>query len=297
VARYDGPQLLPLEKAAVVLDGVKLTTDIGPEVCLQLGKEEAEQFYTEPCNIINGVNRGGLGWSSQQFHAVAWTTIESALKSKPDMFQLWLLKQFIGICTTRRNMARIQDRLDNKCPNCNQPRETSNLLNQCPEAGRTLLFRDCVASLVSWMNDYNWADAELAYWIGKYLIFQGTQSFTSQVLTGGGGSPQILAVAASQDTIGWTAFLYRKVSKDIGHIQEVHCALSPCRITGEDWMKMLVTHLIQISHSQWILQNFTLHDKHRGYLRLKQQRDLLREVDSLLNTPLEEVPEGSKYLL
>jgi hypothetical protein len=62
-------------------------------------------------------------------------------------------------------------------------------------------------------------------------------------------------------------------------------------------MKMLVTHLIQISHSQWIFWNFTLQDKHRGYLRLKQQRDLLREVDSLLNTSLEEVPEGSKYLL
>ncbi len=73
--------------------------------------------------------------------------------------------------------------------------------------------------------------------------------------------------------------------------------LSPCRITGADWMKMLVTHLIQISHSQWIFWNFTLHDKHRGYLRLKQQRDLLREVDSLLNTPSEEVPEESKYQL
>jgi hypothetical protein len=44
-ARNDGPQLLPLEKAAVVLDGVKLTTDVGPEVHLQLGKEEAELFY------------------------------------------------------------------------------------------------------------------------------------------------------------------------------------------------------------------------------------------------------------
>jgi hypothetical protein len=81
VARNDGPQLLPLKKAAVVLDGVKLTTDGGLEVRLQLGKEEAEQFYTKPCNIINGVNRGGLGWSSQRFHAVAWTAIESAMKS------------------------------------------------------------------------------------------------------------------------------------------------------------------------------------------------------------------------
>jgi hypothetical protein len=62
-------------------------------------------------------------------------------------------------------------------------------------------------------------------------------------------------------------------------------------------MKILVTHLIQISHSQWILRKFTLHNRYHGYLCLKQCRDLLREVDSLLDTPLKEVPEGSRYLL
>jgi hypothetical protein len=41
-ARNDGPQLLPLKKAAVVLEGVKLMTDIGPEAQPQLGMEEAE---------------------------------------------------------------------------------------------------------------------------------------------------------------------------------------------------------------------------------------------------------------
>ncbi len=32
--RDDGPHFLPLEKVAVVLDGVKLMTDVGPEVRL-----------------------------------------------------------------------------------------------------------------------------------------------------------------------------------------------------------------------------------------------------------------------
>jgi hypothetical protein len=52
-----------------------------------------------------------------------------------------------------------------------------------------------------------------------------------------------------------------------------------------------------ISNSQWIFWNFTLHNKQHGYLRLKQCRDLLHEVDSLLDTPPDEIPEGSKYLL
>ena len=62
-------------------------------------------------------------------------------------------------------------------------------------------------------------------------------------------------------------------------------------------MKGLASHLMHASHNQWILRNFTLHDKHRGYLRLQQRKDLLRELDRLIDTPPEEVPEGSRYLL
>ena len=143
-----GPKFLPFKKVAVVLDGVKLTTDVGSEVQYCLGKEDAERFYTKPRDVIRGTNRGGLGWSSDRFHSVAWQALDSALKSKPDMFQLWLSKQCIGICAMRQNMARIQDILDDKCPNCLQPREMSDHLNRCPDAGLTLLFRDSISVIV-----------------------------------------------------------------------------------------------------------------------------------------------------
>jgi hypothetical protein len=68
-------------------------------------------------------------------------------------------------------------------------------------------------------------------------------------------------------------------------------------MTGEDWMKAFVLHLIQISHSQWIFQNFTLHGKQRGYLSLLKRATVLREVDWLLDTAPEDIPAGSQYLL
>ncbi len=76
------------------------------------GKEDAERFYTKPRNVIQGTNRGSLGWSSAKFHSVAWDALNTMLKPKPDMFQLWLSKQCIGICATRSNIAQIQDLLD-----------------------------------------------------------------------------------------------------------------------------------------------------------------------------------------
>ena len=62
-------------------------------------------------------------------------------------------------------------------------------------------------------------------------------------------------------------------------------------------MKAFVLHLIQLSHSQWIFRNFTLHDKQRGYLILLKRKTVLKEVDRLLDTPPEDIPAGSQYLL
>jgi hypothetical protein len=52
-------QFLPLKKAAIVLDSVKLTTDVGSEVRFCLGKEEAARFYTAPKELVNVSNKGG----------------------------------------------------------------------------------------------------------------------------------------------------------------------------------------------------------------------------------------------
>jgi hypothetical protein len=167
------------------------------------------------------------------------------------MYQLWLSKQCIGICATRWNLARIQDILENICPNCGQARETSTHLNRCPNNSRTLLFKESITNLSTWMHQHNRTNPELAYWIEKYLLFNGTRSFTSLVNKGGFCSNDLRLAAAGQDLIGWTEFLHGKVLVVFASIQHFHCALSPSRqLTGDDWMKAFVSQLIQISHSQ-----------------------------------------------
>ncbi len=164
-------------------------------------------------------------------------------------------------------MARIQDILDSKCLYCKQEQEKSHHLNRCPDQGRTLLFKESVASLVDWMHGHNRTDAELAYLLEKYLIFRGTRTLTHLVRDQ--GSNQIREAVASQDEIGWVEFLHGKVSVAIAKkMQEIHCKLSVCQMTGDDWMKHFIGKLLQISHSQWLYRNLTLHDKKRGYLRL-----------------------------
>ena len=161
-----------------------------------------------------------------------------------------------------------------------------------------MLFKESMAKLITLMHRNDHTDQELAYWIEKYLLFCGTRSFASLVAEDNFASANVRVAAVGQDLIGWTEFLHGKVSVEIAAIQKLHCTLSPsCRLTGADWMKTFISHLLQLSHSQWIFRNYTLHDKQRGYLRLRLRSEVLRKIHVLLETPPSEVPPESQYLL
>jgi hypothetical protein len=106
------------------------------------------------------------------------------------------------------------------------------------------------------MRQNDRTDPELSYWIEKYLLFHRTRSFTSLVAEDDFASTDVRVAVVGQDLIGWTEFLHGKASVEIASIQNLHCMSSPsCRLTGTDWMKDFISHLLQISHSQWIFWN------------------------------------------
>jgi hypothetical protein len=110
----------------------------------------------------------------------------------------------------------------------------------------------------------------------------------------------VRVAAVGQDLIGWTEFLHGKVSVEIASIQNLCCMSSPsCQLTGANWMKAFISHLLQISHSQcqWIFRNYTLHDKQWGYLHLHLRSEVLHEIHKLLETSPSEVLPESQYLL
>ena len=257
------------------------------QICL--GEAEARKFYTAP----GGRGGKGLGWSNSRFSQVAWWAVDSTLASKPDRYGLWLSKQASGWCATRKQVAKIQDLLDDKCPTCQKVVETSGHLNRCLDSGRTQLFEDSVDLLTKWLHQDNRTDPELVYWIPKYLLFRGCKHFVSM----GPMSPSLTRAGASQDEIGWVELLHDKVSVEIAAIQDTHCRLSTCRMNGRDWMKHFVSHLLRISHSQWCYRNFVLHNRTRGCLRLKARKEILLEIERLVDMDPDKVPLESQFLL
>ena len=288
-----GPQLLPLEKIAVYVDGVKLTSDVSKDIRFSLGKVEARKFYTAPKVIVKDVNKGGLGWSTSRFDQVDWKALDTVLSTKPENYGLWLSKQVAGVSATRANMSRIWNLGDDKCPCCCAYRETRNHLNVCPDYGRTRLFQESTVVINDWMLEDNRTDSELAYLLSQYIAYRGSRTFSSL----GPMSTAMEEVAASQDAIGWVEFMHGRISKEIRTIQQAHCAMSSCRMNGNDWVHKFVAHLLHLSHSQWIYRNFILHDQVNGYLKLKKRHDVLLEIERLIETDPDDIPQESQFLL
>ncbi len=71
-------------------------------------------------------------------------------------------------------------------------------------------------------------------------------------------------MAKSQDEIGWRQFMEGMVSCWIIDIQWEYFALRGTSWRLEKWVIGLVTHLLEVTHGQWLYQNVMVHDAVTG---------------------------------
>ena len=121
---------------------------------------------------------------------------------------------------------------------------------RCPGVGRTRLLKEGVKELEEWMQRDNRTNSEIAFWLPKYILFRGSRNWRSM----GPMSKTMRDIAESQDQIGWREFMEGKISHKIVEAQNLHCAMSPCRMSGRDWAKHFISRILQLSHSQWIFR-------------------------------------------
>lgn len=289
--RIASDQLLPREQAVLIIDGCKQTTDVSRDLRFSLGMEDAKRFFTKPLNIRNGTNTGGLGWTSDRFDCIDWEILRDVLATKPDAYGIWLSKQTIGACATRRAMARIQGTTDDRCPNCLVGPERSTHLNKCLDPGRTNLFEMDIKELQGWMSATT--DPELCYWLTNYLLLRGERTMSSL----GEMTAVIADVASDFDTIGWEDTMHGRLPRSLHRYQSMFCASVNSRMTGKSWMKKLVSKVLKISHGQWLYRNFSLHNKLKGHLHLSHRADVLTEIATLSTSQPEDIPKESRFLL
>jgi hypothetical protein len=250
-------QLLPDEAAAVFVGGVKQTSEVGDNVRFEVGKQDARRFYVEE-----------LGWSGNAFDAVDWEGLDITLSSKPKMFHVWLCKQASGFCATGQQMGRWFGRDFTACPNCGCECERAEHLLHCPDEGRTQHFHECVDRLAHWLHN-NHTDSQLAFFLLQYIRGRGELSLRDLP-----NLPQHFSLLHSQlSDIGWSHVLEGKVPTELRRLQAEHLAGSSSMMTIDTWIKTLISHLLHITHSQWIYRNISLHHHRFGAIEHQERHE------------------------
>jgi hypothetical protein len=78
--------------------------------------------------------------------------------------------------------------------------------------------------------------------------------------------------------IGWQRFLERMISVEITVLQYQFQALNGSSMGLEKWTSGLITRLLEITHGQWIYQNYIVHDPVLGTLATAWKEELPLEI-------------------
>ncbi len=124
---------------------------------------------------------------------------------------------------------------DERCLNCGR-QETSTHLVLCPSEDRTQLLLDNADELEKWLVKDGSTDQDLANWIPKYILMQGNKPFADM----GAMSPRMMALAQSQDKIGYRNFMEGHILTHFYEIQNFHLAMTSSFLNGADWAKQFI---------------------------------------------------------
>lgn len=152
---------------------------------------------------------------------------------------------------------------------------------------------DRISQLSEWMEKDNATEPELAYWMHKYILMRGCKLWWEM----GDMTTPMRELARSQDTIGWRRFTEGYISTKIYERQKFHLQMSSSRLNATDWTKQLISKILQITHSQWVLRNISLHNQTNGYLHHKRVRELSEEIYRLSELDNDDISQESRFLL
>jgi hypothetical protein len=128
--------------------------------------------------------------------------------------------------------------------------------------------------LERWLHKVD-TDPELADCIVEYVQGRGQESMEEIIWR---APERFNAMRQSQDKIGWRGFLEGMISKEITGIQQQHYALKGLRMSMERWSSGLITWLLEITHGQWVYQNFIVHNPVLGTIAMARKEELLWEI-------------------
>jgi hypothetical protein len=96
---------------------------------------------------------------TNDFPLVYWEGVHKVMKSFPEMFRVWIMKQVSHFNGTNRMLSQYpvtetRKKMENRgCPNCRCFDESTLHITRCRDGGRTAVFMELVGLIVQWLRD------------------------------------------------------------------------------------------------------------------------------------------------
>jgi hypothetical protein len=201
--------------------------------------------------------------STKQFDQVDWKSVHNTLHGLPRLFQLWASKHVLGIVGTMKYLSQ-QDNRSPICLSCHVCAETCKHIARCPEVGRIASYIQSMQEVERWMLAQD-THPNLVQLLKEYMQGRGeTMCLKCSIIL---NLPPIYQdFAASQDIIGCDGFVMGMVSHKLLPLQSAISLNSKLSSNATRWISGLITHLLQVTHTQWIYQCVLVHDRTTGTL-------------------------------
>jgi hypothetical protein len=261
-------RVFPDEDLVVSVDGQKISGATTPAITRHWGDQVARQHYND---------MGIIPWDL--FDLVYWDGVEKLMNKVPEMFSIWVTKQVSGFCGTNHMLNAIYGNVVDVCPNCGQTPEKSSHIPRCRDAGRSLMFRKSVDTLVNWMEQQQ-SDRELVYLIRSYLLSRGDRPMLSFCRP---NSPYA-QLASLTDELGYGNFLEGRICTLFLPMRQLDIEKRGLRKHAAHWCNGLILQLLQITHRQWSYRNQSVNYKALDGLTESQQHEIMRHCEDVLWT-------------
>ena len=231
--------------------------------------------------------------SADLFDTIYWEGMSKAIKKFPPTFLAWICKHVSHFCGTNRHLARIDHSVINVCPSCGQENESTSHITRCSDPDRIASLELSVDALEKWMDDNDTCQS-LQGFVINYLKGRGLVSMTELVELE--DDPDIHSFAQVHDELGWDNFVEGRISKSLVNLQSAYLSSIETNVRLPTWASGFMRQLLILTHQQWLYRNAIVHYKEDGR-SLPQHEEILRTVESLIHTNVDDLPPEDQHLL
>ena len=172
----------------------------------------------------------------------------------PSQYSVWVTKHVSGFCALNTTLSRRQQTDSPLCPCCGTTEETVAHLPLCPATHMAERWQESVSGLETSMKEDE-TYSPIVHCFIETLRTKGATTFASHA------TPAIMTAAQEQDEIGFQNTIIGMVSTSWRSLQTTYLQAQRSRRTSATWTKNIITHLLDLSHKQWIERNTARYTK------------------------------------